>query len=97
MQAALKDDLRNRAGNEILGKVPPDRLPLTCTLQLPTGDADYKVGPLPEVGAEDETVSSAMTTTASVYVYAPAEVRHHAALAALDAAPQNLPSIVELP
>ena len=95
VQAALKDDLRNRASGEILGKVPPDRLPLTCTLQLPTGDADYAVGALPAVGAEADSVSSAMTTTASVYVYAPAEVRHHAALAALDAAPQNLPPIVE--
>ncbi|MDQ2808654.1 MAG: hypothetical protein M3Z04_17365, partial [Chloroflexota bacterium] len=95
VQAALKDDLRNRASGEILGKVPPDRLPLTCTLQLPTGDADYKVGALPAEGAEAESVSSAMTTTASVYVYAPAEVRHHAALAALDAAPQNLPPIVD--
>ncbi len=94
VQAALKDDLRNRAGGEILGKVPPDRLPLTCTLQLPT-DADYKAGALPEIGAEAESVSTAMTTTASVYVYAPAEVRHHAALAALNAAPQDLPSNIE--
>ncbi len=95
LQAALKDDLRNRAGGEILGKVPPDRLPLTCTLQLPSSDADYAVGALPAVGAEGETVSTAMTTTAGVYIYAPAEVRHHAALSALDAAPQDLPAIVQ--
>jgi hypothetical protein len=95
LQDQLKTDLQDRASGEILGKVPPDRQPLTCTLHLPSSDADYALSALPAVGDEAETISGAMTTTASVAVYSPAEVRHQAAKALRDAVPANLPAMLQ--
>jgi hypothetical protein len=90
LDAALKADIDARAGNELLAKVPPNLVAITCTLQFNLNDATMTASP-PPLGSDATEVRGVMEAKIAVYAFAPAEVQDHAARAALDAAPSGLP------
>lgn len=97
VRARLHDDLVARVGQDLRAAIPPNLTPITCTLPVATDVADTStmVNPLPEVDSAATEVTGIMTADVAVYAFAPAQVQHQAALAALAILPPKPSSLVQ--